>query len=72
VSIASSYGNGLEAWATWRRLDVPNLEVPEAALTDYIPVRGLYPTTEGGTNSENALAVPYEDAMDTKLWWDVN
>jgi hypothetical protein len=66
------YGNGLEAWATWRRLDYPELQVPEAALTDYIPVRGLYPTSEGATNSANLLAVPYEDAMSTKLWWDVN
>lgn len=66
------YGNGLEAWATWRRLDVPSLEVNDAALTDYIPVRGLYPTTEGGTNSLNMLAVPYDDAMSSKVWWDVN
>ena len=66
------YGNGIEAWSTWRRLDYPNLQVPAAALTSYIPVRGLYPTTEGGTNSANMLAVPYDDSMGTKLWWDVN
>jgi len=66
------YGNGLESWATWRRLDFPNLQVPAAAVTDYIPVRGLYPTTEDGTNSANLLAVPYADAMNSKLWWDVN
>ena len=66
------YGNGMEAWSTWRRLDYPDLQVPEAAVTDYIPVRGLYPTFEQGTNSENLLAVPYADLMSTKLWWDVN
>jgi hypothetical protein len=66
------YGNGLEAWSTWRRLDVPSLSVPAAALTDYIPVRGLYPTTEQGTNEQNMLAVPYDDLMSSKVWWDVN
>jgi len=66
------YGNGLEAWSTWRRLDYPDLQVPAAAVRNYIPVRGLYPTIESGTNSENLLAVPYADAMDSKLWWDVN
>jgi hypothetical protein len=66
------YGNGMEAWSTWRRLDVPTLAVPPAALTNYIPVRGLYPTTEGGTNSQNMLAVPYDDVMSSKVWWDVN
>ena len=66
------YGNGLEAWATWRRLDYPELQVPAAAVHPFIPVRGLYPTSEDGTNSINMLAVPYEDVMSTKLWWDVN
>ena len=66
------YGNGLESWATWRRLDYPVLEVPPAAFTNYIPVRGLYPTTEQSTNSANLLAVPGDDLMSTKVWWDVN
>lgn len=66
------YTNGLEAWASVRRLDQPVLEVPEAAFTDFIPVRGLYPTDEQSTNLDNLSAVPYADALDTKLWWDMN
>lgn len=66
------YTNGLETWANVRRLDEPELEVPEAAFTDYIPVRGLYPTDEQTTNSENLNAVPYDNSMDVNLWWDVN
>lgn len=66
------YTNGLEAWATWRRLDEPALTVPAAALEPSIPVRGLYPTDEAATNQTNLGNVPYDDALDTKLWWDVN
>ncbi|SNT38372.1 Starch-binding associating with outer membrane [Ekhidna lutea] len=66
------YTNGLEAWATWRRLDQPVLSVPAAAVEPSIPVRGLYPTDEAATNQENLLAVPFDDALDTNLWWDVN
>jgi hypothetical protein len=66
------YTNGLEAWANVRRLDEPELAVPEAAFTDYIPVRGLYPTDEQTTNSANLGAVSYENSMDVNLWWDVN
>ncbi len=68
----SLYTNGLEAWATWRRLDQPVLAVPAAAVEPTIPVRGLYPTDEGATNQVNLGAVPYDDALSTKLWWDVN
>lgn len=68
----SLYGNGIEAWSTWRRLDYPDLQVPAAASLDVIPLRGLYPTTEQSTNSANLEAVPYTDNMETKLWWDVN
>lgn len=68
----SLYTNGLEAWATWRRLDQPVLAVPAAAVETSIPVRGLYPTDESATNQANLSAVPYDDALDTKLWWDVN
>ncbi len=66
------YTNGLEAWATWRRLDQPVLAVPAAAVEPSIPVRGLYPTDEGATNQVNLGNVDYDDALSTRLWWDVN
>lgn len=68
----SLYTNGMEAWSTWRRLDYPNLvPAPAAVSRDYIPVRGLYPTTEESTNSENLFAAPTNE-MNVKVWWDVN
>ena len=68
----SLYGNGMEAWSSWRRLDYPDLQVPDAAYIDVIPLRGLYPTTEQSTNSANLGSVAYEDKMETRLWWDVD
>ncbi len=66
------YAQGHEAYSTWRRLDQPALAVPAAAVFPSIPVRFLYPTDEGATNQENLGAVPYNNALDVKLWWDVN
>ena len=66
------YTNGLEAWATWRRLDEPELVVPTDAFETYIPVRGLYPTDEDATNQSNMLSVGYDDEMDSRVWWDAN
>lgn len=66
------FGNGLEAWATWRRLDEPTLTPAPAGVITSIPVRGLYPTDEGATNQVNMLAVPYDDQITTRLWWDAN
>jgi hypothetical protein len=66
------YTNGMEAWSTWRRLDYPELTpAPAAVERNYVPVRGLYPTTEEATNSDNLLAVGYENEMNVKVWWDV-
>ncbi len=65
------YGQGGEAWAEWRRLDFPKLQVPAAAFIPMIPVRLHYPTNEFGTNEANVSAVGV-DGMETKLWWDVN
>ena len=66
------YTNGLEGWAHQRRTDIPALTPGPAALTSFVPVRGFYPTDEQATNKESLDAVPYEDKLDTKLWWDVN
>ena len=66
------YAQGHEAYATWRRLDQPILAVPADAVEPSIPVRIFYPTVEGATNQTNLGAVPYPDALSTRLWWDVN
>lgn len=63
---------GWEAWTEWRRLDAPALTPPLATLK--IPVRMIYPPSEGTVNT-----APYEaavaklggtDSPDVKLFWD--
>ena len=70
------YTNGLEAWASWRRYDYPNLTpAQDQPFRSYIPVRGLYPNIEQATNSSNlaaAIASIGANEMNVKLWWDVN
>ncbi len=67
------YMNGPQAWAEWRRLDQPQLEVPEAALISSIPVRLPYPVTEQSRNGSSLSAVTSTpDDLTAKLWWDVN
>ncbi|MEM8524089.1 MAG: SusD/RagB family nutrient-binding outer membrane lipoprotein [Bacteroidota bacterium] len=67
------YMNGPQAWAEWRRLDFPVLEVPTAATNSVIPVRLPYPVDEQVRNetSLNAVTSTPND-LSTKLWWDVN
>lgn len=66
------YGNGIEAWSERRRLDVPQLELPVAAVRTSIPVRALYPAVELGNNPSAVENAGYENEMDIKPWWDVN
>lgn len=65
---------GWEAWVEWRRLDFPVLTPPLATLK--IPVRMIYPPSEGTVNT-----APYDaavaklggtDSPDVKLFWDKN
>lgn len=70
------FGQGLEAFAEWRRLDYPIL-IPAAAgsLSGKIPVRFIYPGTEQSLNPANykaAVANQGADALTTKLWFDIN
>ncbi|MCB0634322.1 MAG: SusD/RagB family nutrient-binding outer membrane lipoprotein, partial [Lewinella sp.] len=71
------YTQGYEAWAEWRRLDMPVLTPAPDALNQSkeIPVRYGYPTTErdaNGTSYEAGLVLlGGEDGLDTHLWWDV-
>jgi hypothetical protein len=69
------YLNGPEAWAEWRRLDMPAL-TPSANATDpRIPVRDAYSSSVEDNNSANYAAVIASQGVDnlhTKLWWDKN
>lgn len=70
------YGQGLEAFTEWRRLDYPQLTPAVAgALNGQIPVRFIYPGTEQSLNPDGykaAVAHQGTDALTTKLWFDVN
>lgn len=70
------FGEGLEAFAEWRRLDYPILKPAAAgALNGAIPVRFIYPGTEQSLNPDNykaAVAQQGADLLTTKLWFDVN
>lgn len=72
------YLQGYEAWAEYRRLDEPGLQVPQEPFSDSggIPTRNTYPNDEANLNAAN-----YEEAVrllngpdsdGTQLWWDVN
>ncbi len=70
------YMQGYEAWAEWRRLNLPTLVPAPDALnaSRQIPVRQGFPTSErdlNGANYEAAIQVlGGEDGLDTKVWWD--
>jgi hypothetical protein len=70
------YGQGVEAWSEWRRLDYPQLKVaasPASAAAGKIPVRFRYPANEQTTNAASraaAVARQGADLITTKLWWD--
>jgi hypothetical protein len=72
------FTQGYEAWAEWRRLDYPLLQVAEAPLnpSEGIPLRFIYPNSEATLNSVNyEAAVQMIGGTDTdgaRLWWDVN
>ena len=70
------FGQGLEAFAEWRRLDYPILTPAAAgALNGKIPVRFIYPGNEQSLNPDGykaAVAHQGTDALTTKLWFDVN
>lgn len=70
------FGEGLEGWTEWRRLDYPVLQPgPAATLNGKLPVRFIYPGTEQTLNAKSytaAVASQGADALTTKLWFDVN
>lgn len=65
------YTNGVEAYAEWRRLDVPALTPSAEGEVSSIPTRMMYPTTEDGTNGESlAAANGGSNSITDKVWWD--
>jgi hypothetical protein len=68
------FGQGLEAFAEWRRLDYPQLTPAVAGeLEKKIPVRFIYPGSEQALNGDNykkAVANQGTDNLLTKLWFD--
>lgn len=68
------YGQGLEAFAEWRRLDYPQLTPGVAnVLNNQIPVRFIYPGSEQTLNTTNykaAVSAQGTDNLLTKLWFD--
>ena len=69
------YGQGLDAFAEWRRLDYPVLVAgPNSLLEGKIPSRFFYPGTEqslNGTSYKAAVDAQGKDLLTTKLWFDV-
>ncbi|HEX2605951.1 MAG TPA: SusD/RagB family nutrient-binding outer membrane lipoprotein [Flavisolibacter sp.] len=66
------YNRGWDAWIEWRRLDYPQLDPANDALSD-IPVRFPYPVNEQNVNRLNFEAASSAiggDDVSTKLWWD--
>lgn len=69
------YLNGPEAWAEWRRLDMPVLTPSANAVDARIPVRDAYDSSVEDNNKANydaIVAAQGADNLHTKLWWDKN
>jgi hypothetical protein len=69
------FGQGLDAFVEWRRLDYPVLKAgPATVLDGKIPSRFFYPGTEQSLNYENYLTAVGDqgkDLLTTKLWFDI-
>lgn len=69
------YGQGLDAFAEWRRLDYPILTPgPGSVLNGAMPSRLFYPGAEqslNGSNYKAAVANQGADLLTTKLWFDM-
>lgn len=69
------FGQGLDAFAEWRRLDYPELKPGSATVLEgQMPLRFFYPGTEQSLNGKSykaAVANQGEDLLTTRLWFDV-
>lgn len=75
----STFMQGYETWAEWRRTDIPGdlpLAVDPQPGVNSIPTRYTYPNDEISLNASNVNAALEEqnidDALTAKVWWDVN
>ncbi len=70
------YNRGVEAWAEWRRLDFPLLNVPEGMVYNDIPKRYPYPFNEKLQNKASYDAAVAKmggtDDHRQRVFWDVN
>lgn len=70
------FGQGLESFAEWRRLDYPQLQPAEdGVLNGQMPLRFIYPGTEQSLNKESykqAVADQGADKLTTRLWFDAD
>lgn len=70
------FGQGLESYAEWRRLDYPLLKPAKAgALNGKMPLRFIYPGTEQALNKtgyQQAVQDQGPDLLTTRLWFDLN
>ncbi len=65
---------GMEGWYDWRRTGYPQIVPGPAAFINSVPVRFIYPGSVQSLNKENyeeAIARQGEDALTTRVWWDV-
>ena len=70
-----NYERGFEAWTTYRRLDYPIMNTPEAPETEggVVPTRLTFPVNEQTLNPDSytaAAAAVGGDLLTTKLFWD--
>ncbi len=69
----NQYLNWYEAWANWRRLDLPKLTPtnhPSNITGGRIPVRLPYPSSEVAANPNLKTGGVSPDDYVTKVWWD--
>lgn len=70
----SLYLQGLQAWTSYRRLDAPDLTVPDVVVvTDIVPRRFTYPIEEERFNSEEldkAIQAMGGNKLTTRIFWD--
>jgi hypothetical protein len=68
------FGNGVEAYAEWRRTGFPELTPgPDADNNGVIPVRLPYPSSEERRNGENLRAAKARQGgagLNDPLWWN--
>jgi len=65
---------GMEGWYDWRRTGYPQIVPGPAAFISTVPVRFIYPGSVQSLNAENykeAIARQGEDALTTRVWWDI-